>query len=92
MKKLVVAALCLCVLPLTAVLPPVWQNVAELKAILTDPALNQELDSAELIQSINRIENGWEIRTNKQTVIAEITPQPQSMPGPERFKVTFKKR
>lgn len=92
MKNLVVAALCLFALPLTAVLPPVWQDVAEIKAVLTDPALTQQLDSAELIQSINRIEKGWEIHTNKQTVVAEIVTQPQSSPGPERFKVLYKKQ
>lgn len=91
MNKLVVAALSLLAIPLSAVLPPVWQDVAEIKAVLTDPALTQHLDSAELIQSITRIEKGWEIHTNKQTVIAEIVPQPQSTPGPERFKVTFSK-
>lgn len=91
MKKLFAVALGLLSLPLSAVLPPVWQDVAEIKAVLTDPALTQYLDSAELIQSINRVEKGWEIHTSKQTVFAEIVPQPQSSPGPERFKVTFKK-
>jgi hypothetical protein len=76
---------------LSAVLPPVWQDVAELKEILNDKRLNQYLDSAELIQSIDRIEGGWKITTNRSSLIARIQPQPQSMPGPEKFSITFER-
>ncbi len=82
----------LCAIPcLGALLPPVWQDVAELKEILSDKRLNQYLDSAELIQSIERIDGGWKITTNRASLIAKIRPEPQSMPGPEKFSITFER-
>ena len=76
---------------LSALLPPVWQNVAELKAILQDQQLNQFLDSAELIQKIEKTETGWAIVTNRSTTYADITPEKQAMPGPEKFSIHFRK-
>ncbi len=77
---------------LTALLPPVWQDVAELKAILNDSKLNQFLESGESLQGIEKQPTGWILRTNKSVVFATIHPEKQSMPGAEKFSIEFTKR
>lgn len=77
---------------LTALLPPVWQDVAEIKAILNDERLNQYLDSGETLEKIEKQPTGWLFRTNKSILFVEIHPEKQSMPGPEKFTIEFNKR
>jgi hypothetical protein len=76
----------------SALLPPVWQDVAELKAILNDSRLNQLLDSGESLQGIEKQPTGWLIRTDKSIVFATVHPEKQTMPGPEKFSIEFTKR
>jgi len=72
-----------------AVLPPAWQGIKELQTILQDKTLSQHLDSGDYIEGINRTENGWAITTNHSLVEIEVKPQPQDMPGPEKFELKF---
>lgn len=72
-------------------LPPAWQNVAEIKAILNNPELSHVLDSADLIESISKTEEGWKIITNHGEIAVKINPIPQAMPGPEQFTLEFSK-
>lgn len=77
---------------LSALLPPVWQDVAEIKAILNDTRLNQYLESGESLQTIEKQPTGWLLRTNESIIFVEVHPEKQSMPGPEKFSIEFKKR
>lgn len=72
-----------------AALPPLWQGVAEIEAILKSPELGKELDSGEGLQGLYRNADGWIIETNKRKVQAVITHQPQDRPGPQKFTVSF---
>ena len=72
-----------------ALLPPVWQGVAEVKAILNDPQLSQHLDSGEVLESITKTDTGWEILTNRSRLRIDVIPQPQKMPGPEQFTLKY---
>lgn len=90
MKKfLMLTVMCLACNSLTAVLPPLWQNVAELKAILEDRSLGNHLQSGDVIESIEKIDNGWFIKTNHRSVNAIVHYEPQQMPGPAKFKIEF---
>ena len=59
MKRLVFSVL-LAGSYLQAALPPLAQNVAELRAILNDPRLYELLDSAEVIQEIVHTNGSYE--------------------------------
>jgi len=74
---------------LTAVLPPLWQSVDEIKSLLSDPDLDKYLTSADYIESITRNEDGFRIVTNKHVLDAHIKYLPQTMPGPAHFSWTF---
>lgn len=75
----------------SAILPPAWQGVAELKAILEAPELPQFLDSAEIVEGISKVEKGWMIKTSRSQIFVEVLLKPQKMPGPEKFELQFKK-
>lgn len=74
-----------------AALPPLWQNVAELKSILSDEHLGSHLESGEVILEIKKIDQGWLIITNHQELPIHITYKESKMPGPAQFNVEFGK-
>lgn len=75
--------------PLTAVLPPLWEGVAEIKAILNDSKLGELLGAGELIDQIIKTESGWIVLTNKHELEIKVVYQPQEMPGPAHFTLEF---
>lgn len=77
--------------PALAVLPPAWEGVRELKAILDDEQLPHYLDSGERIEAIRKTEGGWAIETNRSKIEVELIPLPQSLPGPQQFQLHFKR-
>ena len=93
MKKITVAVLTLLLAhtSLSAALPPAWQHVAEVKAILNDPQLKYLLTSGDLIQEIKKSEDGWTIITNHHELHARVVYKQQSMPGPAKFIIEFDK-
>lgn len=76
---------------LSAALPPLYQGLAELKAILNDPQLSKELQSGEVIESLEKTETGYEIHTNKSQLQVEVHYKPQKQPGPVQFDLEFHK-
>lgn len=90
MKKLIL----LSVLSLNtayALLPPLWESVAQIKAVLSDEHLKDYLESGEVIESIDRSDEGYTIKTNHSELKAIIQAVPQTMPGPAKYKVHFVK-
>lgn len=87
--RYILAALFLVSATAEALLPPVWQGVAEVKAILNSKELNQYLDSGDILEGITKHEDGWLISTNRSQVFVKVAPEPQNMPGPEKFHLEF---
>lgn len=89
------ASFCLAALlvqgPLLAILPPLWEGVSEIKAILSDEHLKDYLDSAEIIGQITKVSNGYLIKTNRSELLAEVKTLPQERPGPAKFEILFSK-
>lgn len=77
--------------PLFALLPPLYQQLAELKQIIENEELPNYLQSGELILTIERQDHGYLIVTNQQKVFAEVIIQPQHTPGPAQFSISFHK-
>lgn len=72
-----------------AILPPVWQGVAEVRAILDSSELNQHLNSGDILESIIKNDDGWTIQTNRNSIHVKVVPEPQNMPGKEKFHIEF---
>lgn len=74
---------------LTALLPPLYQSSAEIKAILSDEKLSSVLQSGDLIIDIKRIDKGYLIVTNHREIEAKIVYKKMEQPGPAKFEVVF---
>lgn len=72
-----------------AALPPVWQGVAEIKAIVEDPKLSEFLNSGDILESITKSREGWVIKTSHSSVFVQVIPLPQEMPGPMKFELQY---
>lgn len=91
MKKFLFAFLA--IMPLAAsafaLLPPLYETAAVIKAIVTDPQLGQKLEAGEVIVTIQRNETGYEVITNKHRVQVDVTNEPAERPGPAHYKIVF---
>lgn len=83
---LVTASFSLCF----AALPPLYQSSHEIIAVLQDPELSKYLTSGEPIMKIERSDDGWRIVGLKHTAEVKVNYLPQDMPGPAKFKITWK--
>jgi hypothetical protein len=88
--KLSVAMICfLFQTVLFSALPPLFQNIAEIKAILIDKRLGQLLESGESIEEIKKVDDGYLIITNQHKLLAKVIYKPISRPGPAQFDIDF---
>lgn len=73
-----------------AALPPLWQGVREIEAILKDHQLKEHFSSADQIQEIVKGEdNTYTIRSNNRECIVHVIYQPMMHPGPAKFTLNF---
>lgn len=71
-------------------LPPLYQSAKEIQAILGSPELSKRLSSGELIQKIERTNNGFIIETNHHQLEIEVVYQKTNLIGPQSFKLVFR--
>lgn len=91
MKKLrftILAALMM-TLQVEAILPPLYQTSSEIKAMMEDIQLGQKLQSGEVIEKIEKNEQGYLIVTNKSQLQVKVIYQPSQGPGPAHYKLYF---
>lgn len=74
-----------------ALLPPLWEGVREVKSILDDPELGQWLQSGEVLLEIKKVDEGWQLTTNKGAVLVRVVTEPAKRPGPSTYKLDFEK-
>lgn len=72
-----------------AALPPLWQNVQELKIILNDKRLGDFLNSGDVIQSVKKTDDGWIIVTNHKRLNVKVQYENSQNPGPVQFRISF---
>ncbi|OGN63792.1 MAG: hypothetical protein A3E80_06725 [Chlamydiae bacterium RIFCSPHIGHO2_12_FULL_49_9] len=77
------------VAPLCAVLPPFYESVREIQALLSDSRLHERLGSAETIEGIARTEMGYLIETGNYRLEVEMEYLPAGRPGPAKFRFDF---
>lgn len=74
-----------------ATLPPLWQGVKEMEAILKSEQLKEHFTSGDQIQEIIKGENNtYYVRGNNAACIVEVTYLPTERPGPAQFTLNFK--
>ncbi len=90
MKKLLtICLISLVYSPIYSLLPPLYDSVSQLEAIFKDPTLDKHLNSADVLESLTRTDNGWSIHTNKRTLQVSLEAQPAANPGPTKYKVIW---
>lgn len=74
--------------PLSALLPPLYQDIAEIDAILHNKAMADF--SGEQLLSIIQEEDGYRLETSSHILSVKIKKLPSGI-GPEKFEVFFQK-
>lgn len=90
MKRLLMTLLLASSLPLMAALPPLANSLRELRALTNDPAFYEAVGSADVIESIQKTDDGYLVTTNFKQVAVTITYHPLSgRLGPAPFDLTY---
>jgi hypothetical protein len=90
MKRLILTLFAsLAIMQAEALLPPLYQSTAEIKAILADDQLGKKLQSGEIIKKIKKNAQGYEIITNHHRLQVTVENEPSQGPGPAHFKLIF---
>ncbi|NGX62912.1 MAG: hypothetical protein KR126chlam6_00314 [Candidatus Anoxychlamydiales bacterium] len=89
MKKLFLIIILLFSTQLHAILPPFYQSVNEIEAILKDSKLQDDADSAYPILEIMKVEGGYIIITSRYQQKIEVKYIPQELMGPAKFELNF---
>ena len=76
---------------LFAVLPPLYQGLNELKAIIEDRQIGELLQSGEVITDIHKTAEGYVIVTNHHHLVVQVVIDPSVRPGPALFHLVFQK-
>lgn len=91
MKKLIIAFVLLFTVEKGfALLPPLYEGIAEIRAILTDEKLSEVLTSGEVIQEIHKTDAGYMFYTNHHQLNVVVKKLPAQGPGPAKFELEFK--
>jgi len=89
MKKLIFIIILLFSTQLHAILPPFYQSVNEIEAILKDPRLKDDANSAYPILQIMKVDSGYLIITSRYNQKIEVKYIPQELIGPAKFELKF---
>lgn len=88
-KNMLLVCLLICYAPLSALLPPLAQSVAELRSLFSNGEVSSYLDSAEPIQKISKNEKGYLIETASQQMQVDVLYRPSRKVGPAEFDLKF---
>ncbi len=86
------ASLLLAVLLITqaeALLPPLYQTSAEIRDIMTSAQLGQKLQAGEVIEKIQKNEQGYEVMTNKNHLYIHVIYETHERPSPAPYILYF---
>ncbi len=72
-----------------AALPPFYESLAELNALLKDPRLAEKLGSGEPISTIQKNDQGYLITGNKYQLQVIVTYQKPVNVGPAKFIIDY---
>lgn len=74
---------------LSAILPPLYQGIKEVTAILRDPQLGQLLSAGDVLLSIEKNDRGYLVTTNHHELQANVIYTHEAKIGPQQFTIVF---
>lgn len=77
--------------PTTAALPPLYQNLKEIRTLLEHPALEKNFGPAGQIEAILRTPAGYTLKSADCELEMALTYLPNTGPGPLRFELSQKR-
>lgn len=85
MKKLITGLLAVYLVSgmAEALLPPLYEGVREIKAIIENEEFDQKLTSGEVVETIQKNETGYEILSNKHRLQVDVKYKVNDRSGPE---------
>lgn len=72
-----------------ALISPYHQEAIEIKTILNSTEFHQLVHSNEIIQKIEKIDDGYLIQTTSSLIRVEVTYQQNTTPGPAQFTLSY---
>lgn len=70
-------------------LPPLYESIKEIQAILGSPEIGERLQSGEVIHNIEKTSSGFALVTNMHRLEIAVVYQNQDKMGPASFKLVF---
>lgn len=93
MKKIILILISFFAISSTyAMLPPFYHTLNEIKAILDDERLAQELGSAEGITKIEKVDGGYLLTTYRYQLRVDVNYLPQQLIGRGKFELKFNEK
>lgn len=90
MKRLFILLTLAGSLPLAAILPPLAQDLREIKTFTQDPEFYQLVGSGDSIERIEKTEGGYLVTTNHKQVLVTVTYKPvKGRLGPSPFTLSY---
>ena len=90
MRKIIFSILLLLFSSTTyAVLPPLYQSLREIDAIISDERVQNFFTSGERIEEISKNDDGYVIISNKRKVQVNVLYIPTQNIGPVKFELQF---
>ena len=89
MKKFIILLLFVFAVKANALLPPLYQSLKEIDAIISNEQLKEELGSAEAVLEIKRVKDGYLVLTRQYMLKVEVIYIPRKIIGPAKFELRF---
>lgn len=89
MKKISIFIALALTAPSYALLPPLYESLAEFKALINDERLPGALDSGELIVDIKKDGDDFVVTTNKRAIRVQVVREETHLIGPGKFHFDF---
>lgn len=89
MKKTLSLIAAVLTIPCSALLPPLYESLAEFKMLIDDKRLSESLDSSEAIMNIKKSDDMFVITTNKRSINVRIIHDPTHLVGPGKYHLEF---
>jgi hypothetical protein len=89
MKKILLLIVSILTINLYGLLPPFYQSLDEIKAIINSDELIENANSAFPILEIKKVQKGYLIITSDYLQLVEINNKDQDKTGPAKFDLFF---
>lgn len=90
MRGLIFSILLLTAQPAFGLLPPLFQSVREIEAIVSSEDLKVKIPPSQPIHALTKVEKGYILETQDYQMAIDVVYKQQATPGPMQFELIFK--